>query len=136
MTIFKTKNYSATLAFILIFVIGISAGSFVFAELQTFSGMEGRSYHSWMYESGNCAACHTGGDVSGYPEDGTCLQCHAMDDVVAATMPEDEAERWQNPHDSLHYGRDVPCSECHGEHSNKEHLCADCHNFDYPNHQF
>jgi hypothetical protein len=119
-----------------VLLIGLSAGMMAQAELQNFSGIEGRNYHAFLYDSGNCAACHDSGQTVGYPEDGTCLQCHSIEDVVALTMPEDEEDRWQNPHDSLHYGRDVPCMECHSEHSNKKSMCADCHNFDHPNHQF
>ena len=114
-------------------------GSMSFGELRDFNGLMGRDYHERLHMRGRCEACHESAEsaeeVSGFPEDGSCLDCHRMERLVAATARELEDEKWQNPHDSLHYGRDVPCVECHGEHSSKEPLCADCHNFDYPNHQ-
>ena len=51
-------------------------------------------------------------------------------------MPGDEEDRWQKPHDNLHYGHDVPCVECHGEHTSKAPLCANCHNFEYAGHEY
>jgi hypothetical protein len=105
-------------------------------ELQEYEGIDGRSYHAEMHEKGKCRTCHGVTDPEGYPEDGRCLRCHEVDELVAATMPADEEDRWQNPHDNLHYGVDVPCVECHGEHSNKAPLCANCHNFDYPDHEY
>jgi len=121
---------------------GLLIGSFSFAEIREYDategseGIQGRDYHQRLYQRGRCEACHAVAEPTGYPADGSCLDCHRMNGLVAATAPEDEEEKWQNPHDSLHYGREVPCVECHGEHTNKEPLCADCHNFEYPNHQY
>lgn len=129
-------NYPRFLAVAAVLASVLVAGTYAYGELKDYSGIEGRDYHAMMYKRGNCAACHETDKPAGYPEDGACLQCHSLEDVVAATMPEAEEDRWQNPHDSLHYGQDVPCGECHGEHSNKAPLCADCHNFDYPDHQY
>jgi hypothetical protein len=113
----------------------LTAGTIAYGELQDFDGIQGREYHARMYEKGRCKTCHGTDTPSGYPEDGACLKCHDAADLAEATARESEEESGQNPHDSLHYGQDVPCVECHGEHSSKKPLCADCHNFDYPNHQ-
>ncbi len=117
-------------------VLLLGANSLAYGELKEFSGIEGRTFHEFMYRTDNCSSCHGVDDPVGYPEDGTCITCHSVDRLVEETMSESEEDRWQNPHDSLHWGRDVPCVECHGEHSNKAPLCADCHNFDYPGHQY
>lgn len=112
------------------------AGAYAYGELRDYAGNNGRSYHAEMYERGKCQYCHGVREPQGYPKDGACLRCHEVDDIVAATMPEAQEDRWQNPHDNLHYGKDVPCVECHGEHSNKAPLCANCHKFDYPDHEY
>ncbi|MBT8039681.1 MAG: cytochrome c3 family protein [Gammaproteobacteria bacterium] len=92
----------------------------------------GRVYHSDLYESGSCDACH---DQKGrFPSDFSCTSCHDLEALVETTArPEDE--KWQNPHNNMHYGRDVPCMECHGEHKEGEILCAGCHHFEYPNYK-
>ncbi len=130
-SILTVRNVTATC--LVMAVLG--TGTFAYGELKDFDGIEGREYHARLYEKGRCKACHGADQPAGYPEDGSCLKCHGMEELVAATARESEEESGQNPHDSLHYGQDVPCVECHGEHSSKKPLCADCHNFDYPNHQ-
>lgn len=111
-------------------------GAYAKGELKKYADIEGRSYHAEMHDKGNCRTCHGVKDPEGYPEDGRCSRCHESEELVAATMPEAEEDRWQNPHDNLHYGMNVPCVECHGEHSNKAPLCANCHNFDYASHEY
>ena len=108
----------------------------VSGELQDYAGMDGRTYHAALHKKGKCKSCHGVKDAEGYPEDGTCLRCHEVEEIVTATQPDTEEDRRQNPHDNLHYGTDVPCVECHGEHSNKAPLCANCHNFDYSKHEY
>lgn len=65
------------------------------------------------------------------PDDFVCLKCHDGDELIEATSRPD-ADRWQNPHNNLHYGSDVSCMECHGEHEERQPLCSGCHAFDYP----
>ncbi len=127
----RTSRFSVAI----VAVAALVAGGYAWGELQDFDGMKGRSYHARMYERGRCESCHGVKQPSGYPEDGACLKCHETEELVEATARDSEEDKWQNPHNNLHYGTEVPCVECHGEHSNKEPLCADCHNFDYPNHQ-
>ncbi|WP_035387117.1 cytochrome c3 family protein [Ferrimonas senticii] len=88
-----------------------------------------RDYHQPLYEEG-CDSCHDQG-MNKFPSDEACLQCHDPAEVAEQTAREGE-EKLQNPHDSMHYGQDAPCMECHGEHTPKKALCQECHNFDYP----
>lgn len=111
-------------------------GAYAYGELKEYGGIDGRSYHAEMHEKGRCKTCHGVKEPDGYPEDGSCLRCHEVEEIVASTMPEAAEERWQNPHNNLHYGLGVPCVECHGEHTNKAPLCANCHNFDYLDHEY
>jgi hypothetical protein len=111
-------------------------GAYANGALKEYADIEGRSYHAELHEKGKCRTCHGVKDPDGYPEDDACLRCHEVDELALATMPAAEEDRWQNPHDNLHYGTDVPCVECHGEHSNKAPLCANCHNFDYSKHEY
>ncbi|WP_417344590.1 cytochrome c3 family protein [Ferrimonas sp.] len=88
-----------------------------------------RDYHVDVYDAG-CKTCHDQG-MKRFPSDEACLQCHSMDEVAQQTERHGEEAR-QNPHDSMHYGKEAPCQECHGEHTAKKALCQECHNFDYP----
>ena len=106
-------------------------GAHAHGELKEYTEIAGQSYHAEMHEKGRCRNCHGVKEPEGYPDDDACFRCHETDEIVVATMPEADEDRWQNPHDNLHYGTDVPCVECHGEHTNKAPLCANCHNFDY-----
>lgn len=127
----KGTNRISTVAAIACGIFALVAGGMAYGELTSFDGIEGQDHHAHLYKRDRCDACHGDATPTGYPEDGACLQCHQVEDIIAATMPEAEEDRWQNPHNNLHFGDEVPCVECHGEHSTKESLCADCHNFDY-----
>ncbi|WP_028773656.1 cytochrome c3 family protein [Shewanella waksmanii] len=88
-----------------------------------------REYHQMVYDSG-CKTCHDQG-LKSFPSDTACLQCHDMSDLAKQTARKGHDAK-QNPHDSMHYGQEAPCMECHGEHTKKQAICMDCHNFDYP----
>jgi DnaJ-class molecular chaperone len=88
-----------------------------------------REYHEMVYESG-CKSCHDQG-VKNKPSDESCLTCHDIDDLAKQTTRKGD-EIWQNPHNNLHYGKEVPCIECHGEHEPKQPLCKQCHTFEFP----
>ncbi|ARD20878.1 cytochrome c3 family protein [Shewanella japonica] len=88
-----------------------------------------RDYHEMVYDSG-CKTCHDQG-MKAFPSDEACLQCHDMGELAKQTQRKGH-EAAQNPHDSMHYGQEAPCMECHGEHTTKQAICMDCHNFDYP----
>ena len=102
--------------------------------LETFGDKQGRSYHADLYSDPPCVACHDEKRQSSFPADDVCLDCHDLEDVVRATARQED-EKWQNPHDNLHYGKEVPCMECHGEHETRKPLCQGCHSFKYPKHK-
>ena len=102
--------------------------------LQQFDNIQGRSYHADLYADKSCDACHMKAEPETFPADFACLDCHDMDELVEATARPGE-EKWQNPHNNLHYGKDVPCMECHSEHKESKLLCAGCHFFEYPNYK-
>ena len=118
--------------FLRVFVLGTI---FFFSAYLTLSAepaqepqhIDNKPYH----EDLDCESCHTDPKQT-FPADFVCLDCHDSDEVVAATERPEE-EKWQNPHNNLHYGKDVPCMECHGEHETGEILCDRCHSFEYPN---
>ncbi|GLS82981.1 cytochrome c3 family protein [Paraferrimonas haliotis] len=96
--------------------------------------LDGRSYHENMYKRDNCKMCHGVDAPTDYPADESCLKCHNVDKLAQKTARDGE-EEWQNPHNNLHWGKEVPCVECHAEHQEKQPMCADCHTFEYPNHK-
>ena len=113
-------------------VVFTAGTSFSEATLVQFADTMGRSYHAELYDGSSCDSCHENSEPSAFPADFVCLDCHDGEELVQATARPDD-ERWQNPHDNMHYGKDVPCMECHGEHQESRLLCAGCHSFDYPN---
>ncbi|GLP95461.1 cytochrome c3 family protein [Paraferrimonas sedimenticola] len=119
-----------TLAALLSFAL--SAGAAYAGDTLVDQGqVDGRTYHQKMYDKQNCKTCHGVKAPTSYPADDACVKCHKVDKLAAKTERQGD-EKLQNPHDNLHYGKDVPCVECHGEHTSKEPLCSDCHTFDYP----
>lgn len=94
--------------------------------------VELRDYHKAVIGN-DCKACHDNG-IKQFPSDQACLKCHNIDDLALKTARNDE-DKWQNPHNNLHYGKELPCQECHGEHKAKQPLCSDCHTFKYDKHK-
>ncbi|MCT4534674.1 cytochrome c3 family protein [Halodesulfovibrio sp.] len=87
-----------------------------------------KKFHEKIHQNGaNCEYCH--GVVSPVePADiKNCFQCHGT--------PEDIAKRTEklepNPHNSPHWGTELPCDSCHKEHGKSEFYCKNCHHFDY-----
>ncbi|MGB3223735.1 MAG: cytochrome c3 family protein [Desulforhopalus sp.] len=111
-----------------LFAVGTS---FAGETLQQFEDKQGRSYHADLYDGGSCDSCHENAKPTAFPPDFVCYNCHDADELIQATSRPEE-EKWQNPHNNMHYGKDVPCMECHGEHQERESLCVGCHSFDYP----
>jgi len=107
-------------------LIVIALSSFIALSAQA---QDKRDYHKSVYESG-CETCHDQG-TKAFPSDDACLQCHSMSELAEQTKREGHDAK-QNPHDSMHYGQDAACMECHGEHTKKKAICMDCHNFNYP----
>lgn len=121
--------------FMLVLLLMLLANTSMAADsLTQFDGIKGRSYHAEFYEQKACDSCHLNKSPLSLPEDDACLACHDLEELVKTTArPEDE--KWQNPHNNMHYGKDVPCMECHGEHNSRKPMCAGCHSFNYPNFQ-
>ncbi|MGX9462283.1 cytochrome c3 family protein [Shewanella sp. A14] len=91
-----------------------------------------RDYHKDVIGK-DCKTCHDNG-IKQFPSDQACLQCHDVDDLAKQTARSEE-DKWQNPHNNLHYGKDLPCQECHGEHTPKKPLCSNCHTFKFDKHK-
>ena len=115
-------------------VVFVAGSSLAEDTLKQYDDIKGRTHHEDLYMEKQCDACHTSNEPNEFPPDNICLDCHDLDDLIIATAREDD-DVWQNPHNNLHYGKDVPCMECHGEHTRREPMCADCHNFNYPKHE-
>ncbi|MBW7984982.1 cytochrome c3 family protein [Enterobacillus tribolii] len=105
---------------------------------QRLNDMNVKSYHQSLGATGrdtSCQLCHGTKTPVSAPDDRTCLNCHGSRDQVAAlTLPDPKDKNAEpNPHDSMHYGKDAPCTMCHNEHRPSEIYCNSCHLFKYPN---
>lgn len=122
---------SAKVMMFTVLVVFIASTSMAGETLQQFKDIKGRSFHADFYDGKSCNACHSNKKPLNFPADDACLACHDLDELVAATArPADET--LQNPHDNMHYGKEVPCMECHFEHETGKPMCAGCHQFKYP----
>ena len=98
-----------------------------------------KPYHSQVMPADSdesCETCHnTKKPIAAPLNDDNCLTCHGTPEEVAAqTEPPATTDHPQpNPHNSIHYGTDVPCSVCHSEHKKSELYCNNCHMFEFPN---
>lgn len=99
--------------------------------LTQYDGIKGRTFHSDFYDGKSCDSCHDSKKPLNLPADDACLSCHDLDELVESTARSEE-ETWQNPHNNIHYGKEVPCMECHAEHQKSKPMCAGCHSFKYP----
>ncbi|ABI73721.1 MULTISPECIES: cytochrome c3 family protein [Shewanella] len=115
------KNFNIILGLVLLGLTSLSVQS---AEI--------RDYHKEVIGK-DCKTCHDNG-IKQFPSDQSCLQCHDVDDLAKKTARSEE-DKWQNPHNNLHYGKDVPCQECHSEHKTKQPLCSNCHTFKFDKHK-
>jgi len=128
------KRYIKLSMLVALVLVTIAATAWAASTLKTYGKIKGRSYHKELYDGKNCAACHKTKKPKGYPSDKACMECHDLEDLVKSTARTGE-DMWQNPHNNLHYGKDVPCLECHGEHAPREIMCNGCHNFKFPKHK-
>jgi len=117
---------SAVMAMLLAFSSAVMAGDTLVSQ----GKMMGRSYHQQLYTKHQCATCHGVDKPVSRAADNSCLKCHSVDKLAQQTARQGD-EQWQNPHNNLHYGKDVPCTECHGEHAVKQPICKDCHTFKF-----
>ena len=124
------KSYSKVIMVAVLFFF-VAVTCWAEQTLKQYDGIKGRSYHADFYDGKSCDSCHTNKKPLNLPEDDACLECHDQDELVQSTSRPDKEEKWQNPHNNMHYGKDVPCMECHGEHSSRKHMCDGCHTFKY-----
>ena len=127
----KPQSKIIILTLVAIFAAGICIAG---ETLQQFGEKKGRSYHADLYADKSCDSCHDNAKPAAFPKDFACFECHDGEELIQATARPDD-EKWQNPHNNMHYGKDVPCMECHGEHQESKPICAGCHSFDYPNYK-
>ncbi|MGD8498801.1 MAG: cytochrome c3 family protein [Chromatiales bacterium] len=125
---------SFTTGFMLLLLVFVVDTGIAGPTLKSYDGLKGRAYHAGLYEAKQCAACHGTNQPTSLPADDVCMKCHGLEKLVAATA-RPEPDNWQNPHNNLHWGKDVPCMECHGEHQESKPLCQGCHSFKYPNYK-
>jgi DnaJ-class molecular chaperone len=124
----KTYSKSILLAIVILF---FATSSFAGETLKQFGDVKGRTFHSDSYDAKSCNDCHNSKQPLSLPADDACLSCHDLNELVASTA-RGKGEELQNPHDNMHYGKETPCMECHGEHMESKPLCAGCHSFKYP----
>ncbi len=124
------KAYRKGILFAVLFVF-IAGTAMAGETLKQFGDIQGRTYHQDIYDSKACDSCHNNKTPVAFPADDACLKCHDLEELVTSTARTGE-EKWQNPHNNLHYGKEVPCMECHGEHEARKPLCQGCHAFKYP----
>ncbi|MCL1041436.1 cytochrome c3 family protein [Shewanella marisflavi] len=82
-----------------------------------------------------CSACHGEAKRKSIPKMSACESCHgtAAEMAELTKRPEGAGHSVEpNPHDSLHYGSDLPCTYCHQEHKESKVYCNQCHEFKYP----
>lgn len=98
-----------------------------------------KDYHKEVMTGDNgkveCAACHGDAKRKTIPDAAACEACHGTPaDVAEMTKRADphDIKVEPNPHDSLHYGTDLPCTYCHMEHKESKVYCNQCHEFTYP----
>jgi len=70
-----------------------------------------------------CCDCHEMPNSAGPLKTEKCLSCHgSFEEVADATNNLDP-----NPHNSLHWGKELDCDLCHHQHAKSENFCAQCH---------
>lgn len=104
---------------------------------QQLNAMNVKPYHHSLEATGrdtSCQLCHGSRTPVAAPNDKSCLNCHGSRDQIAElTQPNQHDKNAEpNPHDSMHYGKDVPCTACHNEHKPSVIYCNNCHLFKYP----
>ncbi|WP_000000750.1 cytochrome c3 family protein, partial [Escherichia albertii] len=104
---------------------------------QKLNAITTKPYHHSLEATGrdtSCQLCHGASKPVAAPDDKSCLSCHGTRDQIAALTQPDPKDKdaEPNPHDSMHYGKDVPCTACHNEHKPSVIYCNSCHLFKYP----
>lgn len=75
------------------------------------------------HKSLSCQTCHGVSAPTQAPANKACFTCHgSVESLVKKT-----SHFALNPHDSPHWGTDVPCGTCHRQHQAPRDYCAACH---------
>lgn len=89
----------------------------------TLSAAEPKAVLPEVHKAFECATCHGADSPVNIPDNQACLACHGpMEQLVEAT-----SKYALNPHQSPHWGTDVPCGTCHKQHEKPTVQCAACH---------
>lgn len=75
------------------------------------------------HKSLECAVCHGTTSPQNQPANDACLACHGSFDALVAKT----SGYALNPHDSPHWGAEIPCGTCHKQHAKPVVQCAACH---------
>lgn len=93
-------------------------------------GAEAMDMPTYHQKAGvTCEGCHTATVTKEgrTPTKTECTACHNEDQLV-----KDSGEKFgvRNPHDSIHFHRDLPCEDCHRQHQPAVNTCTImCHTF-------
>lgn len=99
-----------------------------FIDNKVFGKVPVKNYHQKVHQNGaNCQLCHTVENPVEAPDTRNCANCHGTPEEIAKRTEELEP----NPHNSPHWGTELPCDTCHKEHATSEFYCKNCHHFDY-----
>lgn len=84
-----------------------------------------KNYHKNL--SLTCKHCHGNKEKKDYKklDDSHCLSCHKSKDFLADRLG---FMGKANPHNSIHDGTLLYCSDCHNSHKPSYNMCMDCHN--------
>ena len=77
-----------------------------------------------------CATCHGDGKKEEYTSTiyDSCLTCHGPAEELAQKTA--HLGKYDNIHDSAHWGKELACSTCHRAHQPTRNLCVQCHEQD------
>ncbi|MBR9728596.1 cytochrome c3 family protein [Shewanella intestini] len=103
------------------------------------NAMKLQDYHKDIMTNDNgqveCSNCHGQSKHKTIPKSSACEACHGSAEEMAelTKLPADASPTAEpNPHNSMHYGTDLPCTSCHHEHKDSVVYCNQCHEFKFP----
>lgn len=104
---------------VVILIVAAALGLLVLSPALAQKKVERKTYHADL----ECVACHNVKNPANRPENAACLACHGDMEALVKLTETDKL----NPHDSKHWGADIPCAACHKEHRPSRSLCGSCH---------
>ncbi len=94
-----------------------------------------KDYHHKIHQNGeNCELCHGVKNPTAPANTKYCANCHGTPKDVSdlwEKLHKDDKDHTINPHNSPHWGTDMPCDMCHREHEKSQFYCKTCHHFEY-----